>query len=52
LQARETKLKDFAGVGMTFAKVVGGLAIFFSGNLMIWIGAGWFWWKRRQAAAQ
>eukprot|EP00038_Savillea_parva_P008274 m.175862 g.175862 ORF g.175862 m.175862 type:complete len:1518 (-) comp14065_c0_seq1:304-4857(-) len=50
-EARQTRLKDFAGVGMTFLKVAGGLAIFFSGNLFIWIGFGWWYWKRRQQQA-
>merc|ERR1712039_1052652 len=46
--AKSTTQKDIMDVVYTIGKVVGCLAIYLSGNPIIWIGA--FWWYKKQAA--
>merc|ERR1712060_642054 len=45
--AKSTTQKDIMDVLYTIAKVVGGLAVYLSGNPLVWIGA--FWWYKKQA---
>ena len=35
---------------MTAAKVLGGLLVVGSGNILIWAGLAYCWYRRRQAA--
>eukprot|EP00501_MAST-03F_sp_TOSAG23-6_P000377 GSMAST32.ASY1.ANO1.386.1 assembled CDS len=49
--AKATTLSDLMPVFMTFIKVFGGLLIFCSGNIFVWGGCAFMYWRRRKAAA-
>ena len=49
-QARDTRLKDLTPAFLSLAKVLGGLAILASGNLLM-VGLVWFAYKRMQQPA-
>jgi hypothetical protein len=47
--ARSTSIKDVVPIAATFGKVFGGLLLLASGNVFIWGGAAYWWYKRKQA---
>lgn len=49
-EAKATTVADLIPVIMTLVKVCVGFAVFASGNILLWLGVGWYFWKRRQTA--
>ena len=47
-EAAKTTIADLIPVFTTMFKVIAGVAIFSSGNILLWGGVAWWWWKRRQ----
>jgi hypothetical protein len=50
VEASKTTLWDTLPVFKTLGKVILGFIIVGSGNPLIWIGCGWYWWRQRNAA--
>jgi len=50
--AKSTTKEDIMGVLTTLGKVMGGIAIYLTGNPLIWIGAFWFYRRQKAAADQ
>lgn len=44
---RETTLADLAPLGMTIAKVAGGVLLLAQGNIIMLLG-GYWWWSQRK----
>ena len=51
-EAKKTTLADLWPVLETALKVVGGFVLLAQGNVLVLMGVGWFFYKKRQAAAQ
>ena len=49
-EAKATRPQDFLPMFMTAGKVFGGLLVVGSGNILIWAGLAYWWYRRRQAA--
>jgi cation-transporting ATPase 13A1 len=49
-EASQTTLADLLPVFTTMFKVVAGVAVFASGNIVVWGAVAYFFWKRRAAA--
>lgn len=49
-EAKATRPHHFLPMFMTAGKVFGGLLIVGSGNILIWAGLAYWWYRRRQAA--
>jgi len=49
-EAAKTTIADLVPLFTTMFKVIAGVAIFASGNILVWGAVAWWWWKRRQAA--
>ena len=49
-EAKATTVADLMPVLFTLVKVVVGFTVFASGNLLLWIGCAYFYYKRRGAA--
>ena len=47
-EAKATTVADLIPVIMTLVKVCVGFAVFASGNILLWLGVGWYFWKRRR----
>eukprot|EP00039_Didymoeca_costata_P012204 m.175013 g.175013 ORF g.175013 m.175013 type:complete len:1509 (+) comp15415_c0_seq4:169-4695(+) len=48
-EGKKTTPADLVPVFMTLGKVVGGVAIFASGNILLWGGVIYYYWSRRKA---
>lgn len=48
-EAKKTTLQDLVPVLMTAIKIVAGVAILGTGNVLLMGGAGWYWWKSRKS---
>eukprot|EP00941_MAST-03F_sp_MAST-3F-sp1_P000457 g457.t1 len=49
--ARKTSLKDLKPIFMTLGKVILGLVVLGTGNIFIWGGLAYWWYRRKKAAS-
>lgn len=47
-EAKKTTVTDLAPVVGSLFKVIAGMTIFATGNILLWAGIGYIYWKRRQ----